>query len=398
MSAWRPPRTSESSGARGRARGGGRRVRVGVAGFTFYRSLRRTGAGTRRVFGGAPAGAWTPACALLDRSLVALCSGAVLAPRWALTAAHCVHPNVAYVRYNGRSSDDNLAAVHLLYAHPDYRVKHLDEGEGLDVVLLHHDVGLVYTRRDMLLAAPPATAPRAPAAPAPAGIPRYEPPRRAPATPCACCHPMTWITSWDRRSRRLRLQLITGTRAPTSTAWPRAVSILHGFVWACAHYINSVASPDRLTREVSIQMLGYGRTERAGVGAALRGARLRVVACQRGADACGTAAAPSGTRPASAPATPAGPCSTMAARSVVTSMGPLQCAVGVGGADGAPALSVFTALKPYAGLINATMSGSKHATRMRRMPSRAPPRAPLLLPLLLPLPRLLTAAHRLPNH
>ncbi|KAI8429382.1 hypothetical protein MSG28_000026 [Choristoneura fumiferana] len=37
-----------------------------------------------------------------------------------------------------------------------------------------------------------------------------------------------------------RSQLITAAPAPTSTASPRAVSILHGFVWACAHCINSL--------------------------------------------------------------------------------------------------------------------------------------------------------------
>lgn len=81
----------------------------------------------------------------------------------------------------------------------------------------------------------------------------------------------------------------------------------------------------------------------------------------------------------------------------VTSMGPLQCArgpAGAGGAGSAPALSVFTALRPYAALINATISGSPHATRMRQLPSRAPrlAAAPLLLLL-----RLLTD-HTLPDH
>ncbi|XP_026764510.2 chymotrypsin-1-like [Galleria mellonella] len=128
--------------------------------YGFFRSMegysRREGGGTRRVFGGEAAelSAFPAACALLDRYWTARCSAAVVAPRWALTAAHCVSPRLAYVKYNCRrpaSADGDVAAVHYLYRHPGYKVVHEVVGRGTDVTLLHHDIGLVRTRRDMVL-------------------------------------------------------------------------------------------------------------------------------------------------------------------------------------------------------------------------------------------------------
>ncbi|XP_021199089.2 trypsin, alkaline B [Helicoverpa armigera] len=137
--------------------------------YAFYRSMERgaRGAGeTRRVFGGAATtlGAYPAACVLLDRYWTARCSAAVVAPRWALTAAHCVSPHIAYVKYNARrpsSPEGDVSAVHYLYRHPGYQVVQEDEGRGVDVTLLHHDVGLVRTRSDMSLASAPKLDPMA---------------------------------------------------------------------------------------------------------------------------------------------------------------------------------------------------------------------------------------------
>nr|XP_034840883.1 chymotrypsin-2-like [Maniola hyperantus] len=118
------------------------------------------GGGPRRVFGGAAAqlSEFPAVCALLDRYWSVRCSGTVLTGHWVLTAAHCVTPNIAYVKYNTRrpaSMDGNVTAVYLLYRHAEYKVQQKDEGRGPDVTLLHHDVGLVRTRDAMKLASGP---------------------------------------------------------------------------------------------------------------------------------------------------------------------------------------------------------------------------------------------------
>ncbi|RVE42566.1 hypothetical protein evm_012779 [Chilo suppressalis] len=119
---------------------------------------------TRRVFGGEAAelDMFPAVCALLDRYWSTRCSCAVVSTRWALTAAHCVSPRIAYVKYNARrpsSPDGDVAPVHYLYRHPGYKVIQEDEGRGMDVTLLHHDVGLVRTRVDMVLNSQPKTDP-----------------------------------------------------------------------------------------------------------------------------------------------------------------------------------------------------------------------------------------------
>lgn len=131
--------------------------------YTFYRSMRTVRAWgappsgeSRRVFGGESVqlSAYPAACVLLDRYWTVRCSAAVVAPRWALTAAHCVSPHIAYVKYNTRqpsSPDGDLATVHYLYRHPGFKVVQEDEGRGVDVTLLHNDLGLVRTRGDMLV-------------------------------------------------------------------------------------------------------------------------------------------------------------------------------------------------------------------------------------------------------
>lgn len=109
--------------------------------YGFYRSMvverngtrgpaGKPGAGlgsSRRVFGGEATtlSAYPSACVLLDRYWSARCSAAVVALRWALTAAHCVSPQIAYVKYNSRrpaSPEGDLASVHYLYRHPGYVV------------------------------------------------------------------------------------------------------------------------------------------------------------------------------------------------------------------------------------------------------------------------------------
>ncbi|XP_022113091.2 chymotrypsin-1-like [Pieris rapae] len=115
----------------------------------------------RRVYGGSAAALaeFPAACALLDRYWGPRCSATVLAPYWALTAAHCVTRRLAYVKYNTRrpnSPEGDVTPVQYLYRHPKYEVRETDEGQGLDVTVLHNDVGLVRTRNEMRLSAAPA--------------------------------------------------------------------------------------------------------------------------------------------------------------------------------------------------------------------------------------------------
>ncbi|KAJ2938848.1 hypothetical protein O0L34_g18476 [Tuta absoluta] len=114
---------------------------------------------SRRVFGGAVASLneFPAVAALLDRYWITRCSASVIKPYWALTAAHCVTSHVAYVRYNTgnpSSSAGNTAHALYLYRHPNFKVKQEDEGEGMDITVLHHDLGLIRTRDRMILRTP----------------------------------------------------------------------------------------------------------------------------------------------------------------------------------------------------------------------------------------------------
>lgn len=131
-----------------------------------------------------------------------------------------------------------------------------------------------------------------------------------------------------------------------------------------------------------MQVLGFGRTERSVLGEELFSARLRVVACERGAwfhCACGAAAGDTAAGVCAGDS--GGPVLYRGAQVGVTSMGPLECAGGGarGGAGGGT--SVFTALARYAVLINGTMHAADAALHMerlsaaRRTPARAAPAA-----------------------
>lgn len=108
-----------------------RRVSGNKTTYGFFREVvRGTGGGAggaggaRRVFGGAAAqlSEFPTACALLDRYFATRCSAAALASHWALTAAHCISPLVAYVKYNTRrpaTEEGDVSAVHYLYRHPE---------------------------------------------------------------------------------------------------------------------------------------------------------------------------------------------------------------------------------------------------------------------------------------
>lgn len=81
------------------------------------------GVGSRRVFGGSAIelAEFPAVCALLDRYYVVRCSAIVLTNYWVLTAAHCVTPKLAYVKYNTRrpaSNEGNVSAIQYLYRHP----------------------------------------------------------------------------------------------------------------------------------------------------------------------------------------------------------------------------------------------------------------------------------------
>ncbi|XP_048005861.1 chymotrypsin-1-like [Leguminivora glycinivorella] len=269
----------------------------------FFRSIGRDSR-TRRVFGGleAPAGAYPGACALLDRGMTPRCSCSVLAPRWALTAAHCAKPEINYVQFNGRdTSDSNFAAVKLLYAHPGFEAVVRDLGEGPDVVSLQHDLGLVRTRGDMVLSSY-----------------SYFPVPRAPR---ADGDIVAGLLSYD---------------------------------------------VDRLLNK-DIDILGYGMTEVKPAGERLREVRLKLASCGREAwRHCACAVGPaSGVCSGDS----GGPVLYNGTQIGVMSMGPVECGAPapLGGRAAPEAVSVFTALRPYAALINATIYDVDSALKMREV-------------------------------
>lgn len=61
------------------------------------------------------------ACVLLNEHFSPRCSAAVVAPRWAVTTAHCTFLGVAFLIYNAQhpsSSEGNLVQVLYMYRHP----------------------------------------------------------------------------------------------------------------------------------------------------------------------------------------------------------------------------------------------------------------------------------------
>ncbi|XP_039745422.1 chymotrypsin-1-like [Pararge aegeria] len=113
-----------------------------------------------------------------------------------------------------------------------------------------------------------------------------------------------------------------------------------------------VFRPETLYDE-EVEVLGFGRTERSVLGEELRAVRLRLTACERASwrhCVCGAADELRGVCSGDS----GGPVMYRGALIGVTSMGPTQCAQ-AGAAPPAAATSVFTALYPYADLIDATI-------------------------------------------
>ncbi|XP_050663949.1 chymotrypsin-1-like [Leptidea sinapis] len=287
------------------------RTRQNRGRYATFRSMEHVvGGGTRRLFGGRSAALeeWPAVCALLDRYWSARCSAAALTPHWVLTAAHCVSPRLAYVKYNTRrpaSNEGDVTPVHYLYRHPKFEVKQEDEGRGPDVTVLHHDVGLVRTRNKMNLDAV------------------------------------------------ADLKMINNLR------------IHSGFD----------------LQDKNVKVLGFGRTERSVLGEELFSVELHLVPCEREGwyhcvcgmtltgDARGVCSGDSG-----------GPVLYNGVQVGVTSMGPVECAR-AGDVPPHGASSVFTMLYQYADVVNATISDTETALRMR-MISRASPHHASTAPLL----------------
>ncbi|CAH2100504.1 unnamed protein product [Euphydryas editha] len=252
------------------------------------------GSGSRRVFGGSAMDLknFNVVCALLDRYLVVRCTATIITPHWVLTAAHCVTSRLAYVKYNTRrpaSTDGNITAIHFLYQHPRYRVVQKDEGRGLDVTELHHDVGLVRTRVQMKLA--------------------------------------------------------------------NTNSIL-----------QSLRSNDAfdLYNKV-VQVLGFGRTERAVLGEELFGVELRLVGCEREDWVyCVCGVAKEGIPRGVCSGDSGGPVLYQGVPIGVTSMGPVECKQNTV-TPPVGATSVFTTLYQYSDVINATIQETEAELRMRRI-------------------------------
>ncbi|CAG5034556.1 unnamed protein product, partial [Parnassius apollo] len=124
-----------------------------------------------------------------------------------------------------------------------------------------------------------------------------------------------------------------------------------------------------LTQQMYTQVLGFGRTEKTVLGEELCGARLRLTACMRENwyhVVCGIGSPHGGVCTGDS----GGPLLFAGTQFAVTSMGPVVCVTSAVPALGT--VSVFTTLRPYIDMLNATITDADVALRMRMISAAAP--------------------------